>query len=53
MKKFEVKNPRMGIKDIEKELNNASNEKCNICLIIIPNNLKTQYKNMKISAMIG
>jgi aubergine len=43
---------RISVERIEKEMDNAINSDDNICCIVIPNNLKTQYKQIKISAII-
>lgn len=41
----------MSTSRIDNEFDNAISNEDNICCIIIPNNMKTQYKNIKISAL--
>jgi hypothetical protein len=41
----------MGVSRIDKEMDNAIEAGDNICCIIIPNNMKTQYKAIKMSAL--
>jgi aubergine-like protein len=47
--KYEI--DRMGTERIDKEMDSAIEGGDNICCIIIPNNLKTQYRQIKTSAI--
>lgn len=47
---YEV-NGRMNIQAIEKEMNNCIQNGHNICLIVIPVNMKTQYKQIKMKSI--
>jgi hypothetical protein len=49
-KKYEISG-RPNIPSIEKELENCIANNHNICLVVIPNSLKTQYKQIKIKSI--
>jgi hypothetical protein len=44
-------NGRPAVNSIEKEIENCANNNHNICVIIIPNSLKTQYKSIKVKSI--
>jgi hypothetical protein len=51
IKRYEVSD-RISTSRIEQEIENALNDENNICCIIIPGNMKTQYKAIKINAIL-
>ena len=45
--KYELRDERNAIDDIKRTLRKAVEKGTNICLIVIPPNMKTQYKRIK------
>jgi len=45
--KYELRDERRAIEEISRTLKKASEKGCNICLIVIPPNMKSQYKRIK------
>lgn len=42
---------RPSVQSIEKEISNCDRNNHNICLIVIPQNMKTQYKQIKVKSL--
>ncbi len=50
--KYELRDERNAIDDIKRTLRKAVDNGTNICLIVIPPNMKTQYKRIKEASLI-
>ena len=50
--KYELRDERNAIDDIKKTLKKAVEKGSNICLIVIPPNMKSQYKRIKEASLI-
>jgi hypothetical protein len=50
--KYELRDERNAIDDIKNELRKSVKNGANICLIVIPTNMKTQYKRIKEASLV-